>query len=76
MEKTNEEELIVDDVIHINPPGFDEVLLEDEKEVSVEPAVEGTDIRKEVREEVAQIVKSEMEQLESRLLKMFRLKGD
>lgn len=63
MEKQTEE-IIIDDVRYINPKGFDEVIPTGQQSLSVESPVQGKDIMYEVREEMAQVMQTQIEQIE------------
>lgn len=75
MEKRTEE-IIIDDVRYINPKGFDEVIPTGQQTLSVEPPVQGKDIMYEVREEMAQVMQTQIEQLESEFARSLQLGGD
>lgn len=75
MEKRTEE-IIIDDVRYINPKGFDEVIPTGQQTLSVELPVQGKDIMYEVREEMAQVMQTQIEQLESEFARSLQLGGD
>ena len=75
MEKQTEE-IIVDDVRYINPKGFDEVIPTGQQSLSVEPPVQGKDIMYELREEMSQVMQTQIEQLESEFARSLHLGGE
>lgn len=76
MEEKKTNEFIIDDVKYINPKGFDEVIPIEKESLSVEAPVQGKDIMNEVREEVSQVMQTQMEQLESEFARSLLLGGD
>lgn len=76
MEEKKTNEFIIDDVKYINPKGFDEVIPIGKESLSVEAPVQGKDIMNEVREEVSQVMQTQMEQLESEFARSLLLGGD
>lgn len=76
MENKTKDEVKIEEVTYINPTGFDEVIPTGKETVTIEPPVEGQNIRVEIREEIAQAVKDELSQLESSLMSKLKLKGE
>ena len=76
MEEKKTNEFIIDDVRYINPKGFDEVIPTGHQSLSVEAPVQGKDIMYELREEMAQVMQTQIEQLESEFARSLLLGGD